>query len=874
MNNLYVDITNFNKSAHMTGIQRVVSKVLEHMGPKTDMNIVTLDISANDFDMSQLKAGDIWFDIDAVWHNLEMRRSYLYPELKAAGVRIATYIYDLIPITMPQYCHEETVLKYMDYIGAVVQYADVVIASAQATIDDLNELTDELGLKRLNSYVSWLSYEKKDNDGKNVAVDDRLKMATTNPYILVVGTLEPRKNHAFLLDAFEEGLFSKGLNLVFAGKKGWNIDSLIKRIDNSQYKDKQLFHLEGLDDAQINYLYEHAFLVANPSFKEGFGLPLIEAMSNGVPVLAADIPVFKEICGDTCEYFNNTSTSDFIDLVEKYVSNKAEYEKLKNNCNKYEIKSWNYVSDKILEALNSLNKDKFVIADTVKQMVVLTARVESFSKMIPFVDAFMPFITEMVVCCPDKVKDEMLNCYSGRIKLKTLCDSEVLNGRSLPDDHGTRNFMLRCMIIQNSVIDDAFIMSDDDYRPLKTIDISTFIKDKKYRAYYFYDFRKWMGASLGNKTSFDWQQIKTESFLSKNKYPMRQYASHMPQIIDKRLFLEMIDDHPGIEYEGICEWGSYFNYAQFKYPESIESLPYVTMGWPGKNTDWPRDVKPTEYLFENYYDFNYEQGTIFDGFSEEYFSGIEAENEKKVKKYDALMRSADKWQEDYHAFENKYRVETGQWPSVYIKITEFEVEIHTPKYIEFDDFALIKVPVKIDIDTDGFEIGYDLLDKNNNVVLKGLFYGRYLPLIRKELATKNNVFNLPMNLLSLSGCSKLILKVIKDNQCWSKMVPVIMHSSVLESIKGKNIIIFGAGKIGKEFFNNLPAEVLNRVKCFCDNGANGKVDNLDILKLEEALNEYPNSTFVITAKFAHSEIYNQLLNAGVNTEQILDLFVL
>ncbi len=119
------------------------------------------------------------------------------------------------------------------------------------------------------------------------------------PYFLFVGTLEPRKNLPTLLKAFEETGLSETLDLVLIGRFGWKTE-----------KPKGIRHLENLGDADLANWFKHAEALVMPSFYEGFGLPLLEAFSFGCPVIASDIPVFREVAGSKATYFDPRDSSD------------------------------------------------------------------------------------------------------------------------------------------------------------------------------------------------------------------------------------------------------------------------------------------------------------------------------------------------------------------------------------------------------------------------------------------------------------------------------------------------------------------------------------------------------------------------------------
>ena len=125
------------------------------------------------------------------------------------------------------------------------------------------------------------------------------------PSILMVGTIEPRKAHAQALAAFER-LWAEGtaVNLVIVGKQGWMVEALVERLRNHPEKGRRLFWIEGANDALLLRIYAAATALLAASEGEGFGLPLIEAAQHGLPIIARDLDVFKEVAGEHAFYFN------------------------------------------------------------------------------------------------------------------------------------------------------------------------------------------------------------------------------------------------------------------------------------------------------------------------------------------------------------------------------------------------------------------------------------------------------------------------------------------------------------------------------------------------------------------------------------------
>ena len=745
MQTIYVDVTYLIKVDFLTGIQRVVRRFSLEMYKVIPerLTFISFNEKTGKYDVldsanfikyiesstkdksglfsgsivtpSDMKPGDIFFELDGVW-NISLKSSVLLPALKRRGVRIVVYIYDILPINYPQFAHFNTRFNFINYIGSYLLYADMVIASAQSTLDSINELSDKLGLPRRKGVVSWLgsdfSNKKKD---ENVFVPEEVKEAATGKYILTVGTIEPRKNHGFLLDAFDARLFDKDVKLIFAGKIGWNVEELQKRIIEHPENGKRFFHFAGLDDDAIDYLYSNAFLVAFSTYAEGFGLPIIESLQRGTPVLATDIPVLREVGKDYCEYFKLNDIKDFTDKLTHLMDNPTEYEGLKERIKTFVPISWEESAAKVIEALEMLKITERKTKKDVKQMVILTARVDDIKRTIPYIENYMPFIEKILLCCPDKVADDMKAIETKRVIIDTLTDGEILKGRPLPEDHGTRNFFLRCLAMQSDKVDEVFIMSDDDYRPLKEIDKKVFLEDDSYAAYYCNDLNEWKGV-VGGMTSYDYYIFRTREFVNENRYPSYQYSSHMPQIIEKDIYLEMIKEHEGIEMKGLDEWSSYFNYAQAKYPDLIRSKPYIVMCWPGLRTDWDMYVKPTEYLFENHYDFLHEKGRIFEGLSEEYSNKTEEENRIKIERFTKIADEYFEWKSRVKKYSDRVVKDKLEVPSFIIYCNDDEIILGSPEALELPVGSIVHFPVTFRGNREGLKMQLCIASDKGTIV--------------------------------------------------------------------------------------------------------------------------------------------------------------
>lgn len=135
------------------------------------------------------------------------------------------------------------------------------------------------------------------------------------PVVLIVGTIEPRKNHLSLIAAMNEVRAQiPDAELVIVGRAGWKSDHIIEAIHSGE-RGGWVTWLDSADDDQLEQAYARASVFAYPSWYEGFGLPLLEAMARGLPVVASDIPVLREVGGDAALYADPANPSEIADRV-------------------------------------------------------------------------------------------------------------------------------------------------------------------------------------------------------------------------------------------------------------------------------------------------------------------------------------------------------------------------------------------------------------------------------------------------------------------------------------------------------------------------------------------------------------------------------
>lgn len=263
-------------------------------------------------------ADDVLILLDSSWHSNAFST---VENLKAKGLKVVSVIYDLIPVTHPQFCDDGLVVVFKKWFDWIASTADGFIAIS-ATISSQVEQTV---VQRLGANVAqsrWYDFFYLGSDLDLTHETAAIRSQVQNVFAheacvyLMVSTIEPRKNHAYLLDAFEL-LWAGGrqVELCFIGKIGWKCNDLIRRIESHPEFGKRLHMLNDLSDTELEYCYEHSKALTFPSYVEGFGLPIVEAMQRGLPVMASNIPVFREVGSDFIAYFDLEDPLSLAQLV-------------------------------------------------------------------------------------------------------------------------------------------------------------------------------------------------------------------------------------------------------------------------------------------------------------------------------------------------------------------------------------------------------------------------------------------------------------------------------------------------------------------------------------------------------------------------------
>jgi glycosyltransferase involved in cell wall biosynthesis len=349
---LFVDISELVIKDLKTGIQRVVRSVLSELidHPPAGFNIEPVFIDkgesgyfyryARQFTFGflgaesrsrsavadepvEVNAGDIMLCLDLCYTIRHCRN--FYDQFRSKGGLLYFVVYDLLPLDFPNYFFPGIQAEHLEWME-VASKGDGMLCISRSVADDVKRWFDSVKpVHNAPFHIGWFHLGSDiEKSLPTTGAPDRfeldLQQLGASPTFLMVGTVEPRKGHLLVLKACEQlWLTGMKINLVVVGKKGWLVDQVAKRMKRHKRFNRGFFWYESISDEGLQKLYAVADGVIMASEGEGFGLPLIEAARHGCPILARDLPVFREIAGNHATYFSGNSPLSLATVLRQWV---------------------------------------------------------------------------------------------------------------------------------------------------------------------------------------------------------------------------------------------------------------------------------------------------------------------------------------------------------------------------------------------------------------------------------------------------------------------------------------------------------------------------------------------------------------------------
>lgn len=375
---LFIDVSELIQHDAKTGIQRVVRNLLLSLLTEPPAGWVVEPVYATEQaayryareftktflgidnptladDPIDFAPGDVFFGLDFS-PLIQACQADFFQQLRRYGVAVKFMVYDLLCIKRPHHFFDGAAVGFARWLNTVAE-CDGAVCISNSVATDLSDWMHEKVWQRRRSFSTGfvhLGVEKIDTVHlKNLPIRGEACFNAVNkgPVFLMVGTLEPRKGHAQVLDALEKLWRNKvAVSLVIIGKQGWMVDELVNRISSHAELDKSLFWLHNVSNDYLEQIYAASTCLIAASYDEGFGLPLIEAAQHRLPIISRDIPVFREVAGDNAFYFKADRPEQLVQALEDWLTlHKSNQHPRSDNL---PWLTWKQSAAQLLKALN------------------------------------------------------------------------------------------------------------------------------------------------------------------------------------------------------------------------------------------------------------------------------------------------------------------------------------------------------------------------------------------------------------------------------------------------------------------------------------------------------------------------------------------
>ena len=265
------------------------------------------------------------------------------------GASFVCFIHDLIPIEFPEYNRPKEAAKHLRRIETATQFADGFVVNSASTRDALLPFLHK-ARRNVPLLVAPL--------GVHPHAAPHAAPASDRPYFLYIGTIEPRKNHLLLFNLWRRLALEMGgqtPRLVLVGQRGWENEMVLDVLERSEILREHIVEHNALPDAQVQALVAGARAVLLPSFAEGYGLPVAEALASHTPVICSDLPALREVGGDAPEFLDPLDGLGWLAAIRDYATpGSVRRERQMHRIAHWAPPSWNTHLDAVLSLIDDL----------------------------------------------------------------------------------------------------------------------------------------------------------------------------------------------------------------------------------------------------------------------------------------------------------------------------------------------------------------------------------------------------------------------------------------------------------------------------------------------------------------------------------------
>jgi glycosyltransferase involved in cell wall biosynthesis len=271
---------------------------------------------------------------------------------KRAGVRIGAYVYDIIPVTHPEFCDEALVTDFSMAICELCAAADFILTISDATQIALRDFIAKNGGRAIPMMTVPLAHHLTRASDETVDWPAKLRAVKGKRYVAYVSTIEGRKNHIYVVNVWRR-LIADGVDvpdLVFVGRHGWKIDALVDVLAATGNLDGRIHIAHNLSDGELNAVYANCEFSVFTSFVEGWGLPIGESLFHGRPCIASNTSSIPEVGGDLVDYVDPFNLTEGTEIFRRMITDKAyRQQRTEDIRTKFVARTWNDVGADFLD---------------------------------------------------------------------------------------------------------------------------------------------------------------------------------------------------------------------------------------------------------------------------------------------------------------------------------------------------------------------------------------------------------------------------------------------------------------------------------------------------------------------------------------------
>lgn len=245
-----------------------------------------------------------WLAHEDTWQWLQKRQC-----------QAVVFLHDLIPIQFPEYSHPREKALHERRLDYTLRYSSGIIVNSCCTESAVHDYARKNKLSLPPTLVAPLGHALPRTDRKPISKKIR------GPYFVILGTIEPRKNHLLLLTLWRELVRRHGDStpqLVVVGRRGWECEQVVDLLERCETIHPYLIEKNNASDEEVAALLSGAQALLMPSYAEGFGMPVQEALALGTPVISSPLPAIREFAADIPDYAATYDGARWLELIESY----------------------------------------------------------------------------------------------------------------------------------------------------------------------------------------------------------------------------------------------------------------------------------------------------------------------------------------------------------------------------------------------------------------------------------------------------------------------------------------------------------------------------------------------------------------------------